>query len=73
MNQIPVSWVKQKTIAFLLCQAKGTSGLLCLPSRELDEGFNNWFKGKVPDKIRVCVGLVLSGGWSTNLELFWSL
>ena len=46
---------------------------VCLPSRELDEGFNNWVKGKVSDKIRVCVGLVLSGDWSTNLELFWSL
>lgn len=46
---------------------------VCLPSRELDEGFNNWVKGKVSDKIRVWVGLVFLGDSSTNLELFWSL
>ena len=41
---------------------KAASGLLCLPSRDLDEGFNNWFKGRASEKISVCVGLVLSGG-----------
>lgn len=36
--------------SFIALPGKAASGLLCLPSRELDEGFNNWFKGRASEK-----------------------